>query len=200
MACSECFSNVGHKFDCSRHSESGFMGSDEVKESRISGYAREAVKGYGSSSLEEAYFDVPVVTHIEGNLYSGGTIAGYPLDHDFVKVVSLYPWESHSYGPDTERVEIEMLDVAGGAGWDDVIRAAEEVEQGLTRGKVLVCCQAGLNRSGLVTAQVLIRAGRTPDEAIALLREKRHQLVLCNNSFVNMLKENYAQALYESQA
>lgn len=198
MACAECFQNVGHKFDCSRIDESGFAGQDIDSIYRIRGHAREAF--YATGSMEKAYFDAPVISHIEGNLYSGGTISGYPLPHDFVKVVTLYPWESHRDGPDTERVQIAMKDVAGGAAWDDVIRACEEAEEGLTRGKVLVCCQAGLNRSGLVTAQLLIRAGRTPDEAIALLREKRDPLVLCNRSFVNMLKENYAQEQFDNDS
>jgi rhodanese-related sulfurtransferase len=49
--------------------------------------------------------------------------------------------------------------------------------------KVLIRCQAGLNRSGLTAALVLIEAGYTPDEAINLLRTKRSEYVLCNGEF-----------------
>lgn len=54
--------------------------------------------------------------------------------------------------------------------------------------KVLVRCQAGLNRSGLVTALVLYQAGYNVDDAIALLREKRSPYALCNRRFVQHLE------------
>jgi hypothetical protein len=53
--------------------------------------------------------------------------------------------------------------------------------------RVLIRCQAGLNRSGLVMALVLIRDGYAPAEAITLMREKRSRAVLCNLDFVNYL-------------
>lgn len=57
------------------------------------------------------------------------------------------------------------------------------------RGKeVLIRCQAGLNRSGLVTALVLIREGYTADEAISLLRSTRSQSVLFNKQFEKWLR------------
>lgn len=56
------------------------------------------------------------------------------------------------------------------------------------RGKrVLVRCQAGLNRSGLVSALILIREGYTAVEAIELLRAARSNWVLFNLSFVDFL-------------
>jgi protein-tyrosine phosphatase len=60
--------------------------------------------------------------------------------------------------------------------------AARLVSQGK---KVLVHCQAGLNRSGVVTALALINLGYTPTAAIELMREKRSPLVLCNEAFEN---------------
>ena len=53
--------------------------------------------------------------------------------------------------------------------------------------RVLVRCQAGLNRSGLVMALVLIREGYSPAEAITLMREKRSHAVLCNAHFTRWL-------------
>lgn len=53
--------------------------------------------------------------------------------------------------------------------------------------KVLIRCQAGLNRSGLVMALVLIRDGYTPADAIRLMREKRSPAVLCNQMFTRWL-------------
>lgn len=56
-------------------------------------------------------------------------------------------------------------------------------------GDVLVRCQAGLNRSGLVTALVLIRAGLAPAQAIAHLRATRSRHALCNQHFDDWLTD-----------
>jgi len=60
--------------------------------------------------------------------------------------------------------------------------------------RVLIRCQAGLNRSGLVMALVLIRDGYEPADAIKLMREKRSSWVLCNKNF-----ERYLLGLDEKQ-
>jgi len=53
--------------------------------------------------------------------------------------------------------------------------------------RVLIRCQAGLNRSGIITALVLIRDGYSPLEAIDLMRETRHPYVLFNKHFENWI-------------
>lgn len=53
--------------------------------------------------------------------------------------------------------------------------------------RVLIRCQAGVNRSGLVTTLTLMREGYTPQEAIALIRQQRGGAVLCNDAFVHWL-------------
>lgn len=56
------------------------------------------------------------------------------------------------------------------------------------RGKrVLVRCQAGWNRSGLVMALILIREGHKPEHAIQLIRERRSRWALCNRDFERWL-------------
>jgi len=55
--------------------------------------------------------------------------------------------------------------------------------------RVLVRCQAGMNRSGLIMALVLVREGHTPQEAINLIREKRSQDALFNGRFADWLKK-----------
>ena len=55
--------------------------------------------------------------------------------------------------------------------------------------QVLVRCQAGLNRSGLVMALVLIREGYSADDAIDLIRQRRGSSALCNRRFVAWLRE-----------
>ena len=56
--------------------------------------------------------------------------------------------------------------------------------------RVLIRCQAGLNRSGLVMALVLIRDGHTPEEAIELIRQQRGDIALCNRIFERWLREH----------
>ena len=53
--------------------------------------------------------------------------------------------------------------------------------------RVLIRCQAGLNRSGLVMALVLIREGFSPAAAIDLMREKRGDAAMCNHIFERWL-------------
>jgi len=59
--------------------------------------------------------------------------------------------------------------------------------QWIKNKRVLIRCQAGLNRSGLVTALVLMRSGYTAIEAITLIRETRSEYALFNNEFVAFL-------------
>jgi protein-tyrosine phosphatase len=55
--------------------------------------------------------------------------------------------------------------------------------------RVLVRCQAGWNRSGLITGLVLMREGFSAEEAIDLIRRMRSPNALCNSTFEQYLKE-----------
>ncbi len=67
----------------------------------------------------------------------------------------------------------------------DLYFAVREAHADWKAGKrVLVRCQAGLNRSGLVMALVLIREGYTPEQAVELIRQNRGDIALCNDTFV----------------
>lgn len=61
------------------------------------------------------------------------------------------------------------------------------IEALVLQGPTLVHCQAGLNRSGLVLALVLMGRGKTARDAIAHLRKRRHSAVLCNTHFEQWL-------------
>jgi protein-tyrosine phosphatase len=137
------------------------------------------------------YFDVPLIQrvwqrpqeHGGGELWQGGCIDRIRLPEDFDYVLSLYPWEKYVLDPDTERLEVEMYDSL-----DQATEQADELADLVVTklrdgGKVLVHCQAGLNRSGLITALALVKLGSTPSEAIDLLRTQRTSQVLCNASF-----------------
>lgn len=130
--------------------------------------------------------DVPLISHVEGNLWQGGCMHGVRLPDEFRYVVSLYPWEQYTLGPNTERQEIKMYDSL-----DQTFEQVDEIAQSVVGladlGPTLVHCQAGLNRSGLVTARALIYMGYSPAAAIGKLRASRSPLVLCNEAFENWL-------------
>lgn len=67
----------------------------------------------------------------------------------------------------------------------DIVRIAHR--QWKNGNRVLIRCQAGLNRSGLVMALVLIREGYHASEAIHLIRFQRGQAALCNSTFERWL-------------
>jgi protein-tyrosine phosphatase len=112
-------------------------------------------------------------------------------DLPFDAIVTMYAWarpadwniQEFRYGvPDALITDI------------DLNRLRQAVEFGHERWKagdrVLIRCQAGLNRSGLVLALILIKDGKTAEEAIALIRENRGEDALFNNDFHTwLLKE-----------
>ena len=109
-------------------------------------------------------------------------------DLPFDAIVTMYAWarpadwniQEFRYGvPDGQMAEI------------DLNRLRQAVEFGYQRWKagdrVLVRCQAGLNRSGLVLALILIKDGKTPQEAINCIREGRGPDALFNENFFSWL-------------
>lgn len=118
-------------------------------------------RGTGEPAITPAHFDT-VVT-----LYAWAS----PVDW-YVKEIRLGFFD-HS------EVDLDEHDLA------HAVRAAY---RDWKRGKrVLVRCQAGWNRSGLIMALVLMLDGLSPDEAIDLLRERRSPFALCNSDFVSWL-------------
>jgi hypothetical protein len=133
------------------------------------------------------------------NLFQGGTedddVIHYAqnsnarrTDLPFDSVITMYAWarpadwnvQEFRYGvPDAS---ISRIDLG---------RLRQAVEFGYIQWKsgdrVLVRCQAGLNRSGLVTALILIKDGHSPEDAINLIRNNRGEDALFNESFVNWL-------------
>lgn len=72
--------------------------------------------------------------------------------------------------------------------WLDLADAVFFTFDALAKGeRVLVNCQAGLNRSGLVTALALIAYGYSPENAIEQIRSKRSRICLANGSFEHFL-------------
>ena len=105
-------------------------------------------------------------------------------DLPFDAIVTMYAWarpadwniQEFRYGvPDASITDI------------DLDRLRQAVEFGYDRWKsgdrVLVRCQAGLNRSGLVTALMMIKDGLTAQSAINCIRESRGPDALFNENF-----------------
>jgi hypothetical protein len=113
---------------------------------------------------------------------------GGPRPYD--AVVTLYAW-AQPVSWEVEELRYGFGDgEIGGVDLDRVIRAAAWAWQRWRAGeRVLIRCQAGLNRSGLVTALVLMCAGYTAGDAIRLIRERRSPSALCNASFADWLIE-----------
>lgn len=131
------------------------------------------------------YISLELITHVKDNLYVGGHSSDANLGDFFTHVFSFYPW-ALPYGRDDSTLlrEYEMLDshevdvdMLEGA----VVDILEALDGG---GNVLVHCQAGINRSNLAAARVLMeRYDMEAHEAVSLLRERRGSVVLSNPTF-----------------
>ena len=134
-------------------------------------------------------FDVPFVTPITDDLWTGGCENGLVLPHQVRHLVSLYPWESYKVKHELHtRLEVRQFDDLQGADDSQMNVLAQWVNTCRRTGVVLVHCQAGLNRSSRLAALALIYDGMDPDDAIALLREKRSPAVLCNPEMEEWLR------------
>jgi len=140
-------------------------------------------------------------TEILPGLWQGGTSEsdhlGQPTKRDhyrgkrpFDLIVTLYadaqpaPWgvEEIRYGfPDAELDPVDLERVKQIA-----VYAAQRWQSG---ARVLVRCQAGVNRSGLVTALVLKALGWHTEATVRRLREARSRCVLSNHHFEMALSE-----------
>lgn len=133
-------------------------------------------------------FSVPFISQIEENLWMGGCSDGLVLPTHIEHIVSLYPWEQYRIRHEFKSYLVVRLYDSLEQALDQVDDIATWVNARQAEGPVLVHCQAGLNRSGLVTARALMLGGLTADEAIALVREKRSPAVLCNDAFEAYLR------------
>jgi hypothetical protein len=133
------------------------------------------------------------------NLFMGGTsddaTINFPqeLNHfkgerDFDCIVTLYAWASPAnWGVEERRLGFPDAQIVNEY-LDPIHEMASWAHSRWKLGKkVLIRCQAGLNRSGLLTALVLIHEGYSSSDAIALIREKRSGWALCNSDYVSYL-------------
>lgn len=137
-------------------------------------------------------FKCPLITQVKDELWQGGCNNGVSLGSFFKHVISLYPWERYRWdGRLDSFTEVSLYDSHDMPNLDQVIHLADWVNICRKTGRTLIHCQAGLNRSALVTALALIRGGdvATGQEAIDLLRAQRTPAVLCNETFERFVRE-----------
>jgi len=118
------------------------------------------------------------------------------LDHavvldidDWDLIVSLYGRPGFGPFDDTEHVKVSIPDgELDGDELEQVRETAEHVAAAvLDDRKVLVRCQAGLNRSGLIVALALSHLGYRPNDAISQIRRRRSPDALFNRHFVGYI-------------
>jgi hypothetical protein len=108
---------------------------------------------------------------------------------DFDTVITAYAWANPCdwgvkevrycfYDGNMSDMDFEALDEVVNIAYNDW-KAGKQV---------LIRCQAGLNRSGLIMAKILMKDGYTADEAIALIRANRSEWALFNKTFEKWLK------------
>jgi len=154
---------------------------------------------YAPKYYEQSDLPKELYTEIVSGLWMGGTDdddwveAGKDLsefDHgnDFQAVVTLFSW-AHPMPWGIEELRWGFAD--GHIDLIDKARLFRTADWGYERwkagDKTLIRCQAGLNRSGLLTALILMKADYSVDEAINMIRNKRSTIALFNNHFVDFL-------------
>jgi len=142
---------------------------------------------------------IDLFSQIKPGLYMGGTQDAdterkrhehsYFSADKFQTVVTLYLWANPA-GDGVKELRLPFRDdyqIAFDV--NAMLSIVRDAHYDWSRGKrVLVRCQAGQNRSGLVTALILMRDGQSADEAIEAVRSGRKFGALNNPAFVDWLK------------
>ena len=133
-------------------------------------------------------FSCPLITPVTDMLWQGGCTDGVNLQGYFKHIVSLYPWERFNPGGELDSlVEVRLYDGPRVPDEAQLYSLAQWINLCKGHGRTLVHCQAGLNRSGLLTGLSLVLDGVPARDAIDHMREKRSPAVLCNKAFETWL-------------
>ena len=131
----------------------------------------------------------------ETQVDSHPVVGGRPLETEirvprFNAILNLYPWGKYRVPDGVTYQEVEMYDGHGEPDKDQIDGLALSVAMAVKVGqRVLVHCQAGLNRSSLVIVRALMLGwDMTADQAIDLVRGSRSPMCLCNDNFEQFLR------------
>ena len=157
------------------------------------------------------YQPTSLYSEIAPNLFMGGTADEDVIhqavaynkartDLPFDAIITMYAWAN----PADWRVQEFRYGIYDSAITDiDLDRLKQAVEFGYNRwlsgDRVLVRCQAGLNRSGLVAALIMMSTGLDAETAIEQIRKNRADIALFNNNYVEWLMSEGAQFLAPSR-
>ena len=157
------------------------------------------------------YQPTSLYSEIAPNLFMGGTADEDVIhqavaynkartDLPFDAIITMYAWAN----PADWRVQEFRYGIYDSAIADiDLDRLKQAVEFGYNRwlsgDRVLVRCQAGLNRSGLVIALIMMSTGLDAETAIEQIRKNRADVALFNNNYVEWLMSEGAQFLAPSR-
>ena len=130
---------------------------------------------------------------IAPGVYIGGSPPYEVGEHGFDMVVLCASQDIHDR--DVPTIKVSLDDTEEPMGRQDITRAlaaAHQINLARARGmRVLVTCQAGVNRSSFVVAIALILSGWTAAGAVDTIREKRNPPIglmpLCNRMFVSLI-------------
>jgi protein-tyrosine phosphatase len=145
------------------------------------------------------YEPTSLYSEIIENLFMGGTddndvihLPANPYarrdDLPFDSIVTMYAWarpadwkvQEYRYGiPDARISDMDLSRLRQAVNWG--------FKQWKKGDRVLVRCQAGLNRSGLVTALILMKSGLSAEVAIRTIRKNRADIALFNEHYVRWL-------------
>lgn len=162
--------------------------NDEINVGALADFASHRIEGFVSGY---GPISTPLFSQIDGNLWMGGCpVVALPKEFQFV--INLYPWGEYELHHHHVSTSARLFD-HGEMPDEKLLHAlAAHVNECRAIGPTLVHCQAGLNRSGLVTALALMKAGKSSKDAVELLREKRTDAVLCNSVFHMWLRKQDA--------
>ena len=159
---------------------------------------------------DDQYPTAPFAQILPG-LYMGGTADDETVNHAmplpeliephlFDAVVTLYSW-AQPMGWGVEEMRYGFADASvEHFNTERLLRVSKWAFDRWNAGeRVLIRCQAGLNRSGLVTALTMMHAGYEPADAIRQIRQQRSQMALFNHHFVAWLIEQ-APAYFEQKS
>ena len=146
---------------------------------------------YALERGDESYVDVPVLTEVEPGLWFGGAPEPRAPEGFDVIVNLVAAWARY----DPNGIECVNVTVEDGEVTDEVAKQFGDLAHEVNRRRdlghtILVHCQVGLNRSATVVALALMLRGMAASDAIRLLREKRHRLVICNPHFERWLLDS----------
>ena len=152
-------------------------------------------------------YPISLYSEIAPNLFMGGTAdedvihqaAPYNkarTDLPFDAIITMYAWANPAdwkvqefrygiYDSDISQIDLDRLKQAVEFGYN----------RWLSGDRVLVRCQAGLNRSGLVTALIMMSTGLDAETAIEQIRKNRAEIALFNTHYVEWLMSEGGQFL-----